>query len=84
MPGFGFSCVNLRIYGLFFKGIRGCPGMFSQGDASRLSCFVMQDLHRRLGGGIGSRVPRIYRTSLRNKLLLLGDNEVQPHAVIMA
>ena len=24
--------------------------MFSQGDADRLSCFVMQDLHRRLWG----------------------------------
>lgn len=77
------SCVNLRIHGLFFKGIRGCPGMFSQGDASRLSCFVMQNPHRRLVG-IVSRMLRIHRTSLRNKLLLLGDDEVQPHAVIMA
>jgi hypothetical protein len=48
MPGFGFSCVNLRIYGLSFNGIRGCSGMFSQGDASRLSCFVMQGLLLRL------------------------------------
>lgn len=57
--------------------------MFSQGDASRLSCFVMQNPHRRLVG-IVSRMLRIHRTSLRNKLLLLGDDEVQPHAVIMA
>ena len=56
--------------------------MFSQGDAGRLSCFVMQDLHHSLGRG-GSWVLRIHRTSLRNKLLLLGDDEVQPRAVIM-
>ena len=43
----------------------------------------MQNPLRRLVG-IVSRMLRIHRTSLRNKLLLLGDEEVQPLAVIMA
>lgn len=36
------SCVNLRVSGAFFKRFWGCPGMFSQDNAARLSCFVMQ------------------------------------------